>query len=127
MRTSQLLIHEPDGRLTALLEGVKAPGGEKPCLVRHPRTLPECLAMLRPGDAAVLVVRLAGNVEEELALVAGVAQLHPDVGIVVVGEAVHAPLVGLAWDLGADQVLILPQSRELLTETVAGLLRPAGA
>jgi len=116
MRTSQLLIHESDGRLSALLEGL-------PGLLRHPRSAAECLEMLRPGDASVLVLKLGTNLEQELALLAAVAHLHPDVGIVVVGEAVHSPVAGLAWDLGADYVLLLPQPRDLIVETVAGLLR----
>src|SRR5947199_6516929 len=115
MRTAQLLIHEPDGRLTALLEGL-------PCLLRHPRSAAECLEMLRPGEPAVLVVKFGANLEQELTLLASVADLHPDVGIVVVGEAVHAPVAGLAWDLGADYVLLLPQPVDLIVETVRGLL-----
>jgi len=69
-----------------------------------------------------LVLKLSDTLEEELSLLAEVSNLHPDVGIVVVGEAVHAPLAGLAWDLGADYVMLLPQPRDLLIETVAGLL-----
>lgn len=116
MRTSQLLIHESDGRLTALLGGLSVP-------IRHPRSSTECLELLRPGDPAVLVVKLGARLEEELALVAEVSHFHPDVGIVVVGEAVHAPVAGLAWDLGADYVLLVPQPSDLIVETVAGLLR----
>jgi hypothetical protein len=118
MRTPQLLIHEPDGLLTTLLEGLSVP-------LRHPRDPADCLRMLHPGDPAVLVLKLGSNIEQDLTLLAQVSAVHPDVGIVVLGEAVHAPLAGLAWDLGANYVLLLPQPRDLIVETVAGLLRLA--
>ena len=61
--SSRQLIHESDGRLRALLEGL-------PCLLRHPRSAAECLEMLRPGERAVLVVKLGAALELELNLVA---------------------------------------------------------
>jgi DNA-binding NarL/FixJ family response regulator len=124
MRTAQVLIIENDSLLTAMLEGLVVQ--KQRCLLRHPRDLKECLELLRDGGPSVVVLRLSQNVEEEMGLAAEVANLYPDAGLVVVGEPVHAPLAGLAWDLGADYVLILPQPRELLPEIVAGLLRPAG-
>lgn len=115
MRTTQLLIHEPDSRLTAILEGL-------PCLLRHPRNLAECLQLLRPGEEAVLVLKLSSDLERELALLADLAHLRPEARIVVIGEATHAPVAGLAWDLGASYVMLLPQPRDLIVATVAGLL-----
>jgi hypothetical protein len=74
----------------------------------------------------VLVLRVGRDLEFELSLLERVANLFPDAGTVVVGEATHAALAGLAWDLGADCVLLLPQPGEMLPEVVAGLLTPAG-
>src|SRR5205807_6809716 len=95
------------------------------CPLLHPRDQGECLDLLRRGWQAVLVLKVGRDVEEEMSLLAQVSALHPATATVVVGEAIHAPLAGLAWDLGAAYVLILPQPRELLPEIVAGLLRPA--
>ena len=64
------------------------------------------------------------DLEFELSLLERVASLFPDVGTVVVGEAAHAALAGLAWDLGASYVMLLPQPAEMLPDVVAGLLKP---
>jgi hypothetical protein len=120
MQAAQVLVFEADNRLTQILEEVAA--GKNRWLLRHPRGLKECLEMLGAGWPSVLVVRLGRDVEEELTLVSEVAHLHPDAGLVVAADETHAPLAGLAWDLGADYVLILPQPRELVTEIVARLL-----
>ena len=124
MRSAQVLVIENDSLLTAMLEGLVVE--RQRCLLRHPRDLTECLEMLRESGQSVVVLRLGRQVEEEMRLLAEVAYHYPDTGLVVVGEAVQAPLAGLTWDLGADYVLILPQPREMLPEIVGGLLRPAG-
>jgi DNA-binding NtrC family response regulator len=124
MRTAQVLLVANDSRLTAMLERVVS---KERCLLRQPRDLGECVELLREGGSTVLVLRVGRNLETEMELLAEVAYQYPDAGIVVVGEAVHASLAGLAWDLGADYVFLLPQPGEMLPEIVAGLLRGAGA
>jgi hypothetical protein len=123
MRNSQVLIFGSDSKLAALLEGLIV--DRERCPLLHPRDAGECLELLRRGWQAVLVLKVGRDVEEEMSLLAQVSALYPDTATVVLGEAIHAPLAGLAWDLGAAYVLILPQPRELLPEIVAGLLRPA--
>jgi hypothetical protein len=139
----QVLVMENDTRLTAMLEQfVKAKAkasssrpwdlGEdpdanakpQPPLLRHPRDKEECLTFLASGRSSVLVLKLGRNAEEKMALLSLVTHQYPDTGVIVVGEAMHASLAGLAWDLGASYVMILPQPQELLMEVVAGLLRP---
>ena len=120
MRHPQVLLYENDTLLTALLEEAAA---EHRWALRHPRDADECLDLLRGGGPGVLVLRVGRNLEFELSLLERVAALFPDTGVVVVGEVGHAPLAGLAWDLGADYVMILPQPREMLPEVVACLLR----
>src|SRR5262245_60446132 len=93
-------------------------------LLRHPRDREACLEFLSAGRPSVLVLKLGGNAEEELTLLLHVTQQYPDSAVVVVGEPSHAYLAGLAWDLGASYVMILPQPQEMLTEIVAGLLKP---
>jgi hypothetical protein len=119
MRYPQVLVYETGTLLTAMLEERAA--GDKWSL-RHPRDLPECVELLARGGPAVLVLRLGRNLEFELSLLGQVAYLFPEVRSVVVGESAQSPVAGLAWDLGADYVLFLPQPREMLPEVVAGLL-----
>jgi DNA-binding NtrC family response regulator len=119
MRYAQILIHENDGRLTAMLQ---AELEAKRCLLRQPRDLAECLQLLAQGWPAVLVLRLGRDLEGELTMLTRVKHLHPEAGCVVVGDSIHAAVAGLAWDLGADYVLLLPQPKEMLPLVVAGLL-----
>jgi hypothetical protein len=119
MRHAQVLVYENDSRLTAALQPLAA---RRRWVLRHPRTLAECLELLRAGGPAALVLRIGRHLEVEMDLLAGVSRLCPDVGLVVLGEPLHAPLAGLAWDLGADYVAFLPQPPELLPAVVEGLV-----
>jgi DNA-binding NtrC family response regulator len=120
VKTSQILVIGPDSRLSAVLEGLQL----LKIAIRHPRDTAECLELLGQGKASVVVLKVGRHTEEEMTLLSLVSRHHPDTGVVVVSEAIHAHLAGLAWDLGASYVMILPQPQELLTEVVAGLLRP---
>jgi hypothetical protein len=141
MRLSQVLVYETDGRLAALLRPVAE---ERGWSLREPRQPEACLRLLRRGGRAVLVLRLGSvprreatllergegqeAVLEERTLVNGltllerVARLCPEAATVVVGDADHAELAALAWDLGAAYVLFPPQPRDGLPDVVAGLL-----
>jgi hypothetical protein len=121
MRHPQVLIHERDGRLAALLRAaVEGRGLRWP--VREPRDLAGCLRLLQRGGPAVVVVRAGRDLEGELTLLQRVAWLRPGAATVFVGDAEHAALAGAAWDLGARYVLVPPQSRELLADVVIGLM-----
>jgi hypothetical protein len=119
MHHPQLLIYEGDGRLAAQLrpvaEGLK-------WVLRQPRQLAPCLQMLRRGGPGVLVIKVGHHLEGEFTLLERVSCFFPDTGRVVIGDAEHAWLTGLAWDLGADCVLLPPLARELLSEVVTGLM-----
>ena len=121
MRYAQVLLYENDTLLTTMLE---EKASQEKWTLRHPRDFAECRDLLRRGGPAVLVLRVGRNLEFELSLLERVAALFPDVGTVVVGEAAHAALAGLAWDLGASYVMLLPQPAEMLPDVVAGLLKP---
>jgi DNA-binding response OmpR family regulator len=123
MRYAQVLVYENDTLLTTMLE---EKARQEKWSLRHPRDFAECAVLLRRGGPSVLVLRVGRDLEFELSLLERVANLFPDAGTVIVGEATHAALAGLAWDLGADCVLLLPQPGEMLPEVVAGLLTPAG-
>src|SRR5260370_1300708 len=100
MRYPQVLVYERDGRLAALVRA----GLEQRRLKwarREPRDPSSCLRLLGRGGPAVVVVKLGGDLERELALVERLSHLHPDAGTVLVGDAEHVALAGTGWDLGA--------------------------
>ena len=119
MRYPQVLVYEGDGRLAALLRPLTE---ERRWSLREPRQPEQVLRQLRRSDSAVLVLKLGRDLERELTLLDRVAWLAPEAATVVVGDAGHAALAGLAWDLGAGNVHFPPQPRELLVEVVAGLV-----
>src|SRR5262245_42317207 len=123
MRYAQVLLYENDTLLTTMLE---ERARQEKWSLRHPRDFAECRELLQRGGPAVVVVRVGRDLEFELSLLERVASLFPDVGTGLVGDATHAALAGLAWDLGASYVMMLPQPAEMLPEVVAGLLQPLG-
>jgi DNA-binding NarL/FixJ family response regulator len=119
MRHPQLLIHEGDGRLAAMLRPLAE---ARKWSMREPARAGDCVGALRRGGPAVVVVKVGRDLEREMTLLEEMHRLRPEAAVVVVGEAVHAPLIGLAWDLGASYVLLPPEPRERLPEIVAGLM-----
>ncbi len=118
MRLGQVLVYEPDGRIAGQLRELAE---ARKWWLREPRRPEECLGMLA-GGPAVLVMRLSGDRDAELALLDRVTWLCPDAAVVVVADAESAGLVGLAWDLGAAYVVKDGRDRELLPEIVLGLM-----
>jgi hypothetical protein len=134
MRLPQVLVYETDGRLAALLRPFAAP---RHWSLREPRRPESCLRLLRGGGRAVLVLKLGSlpgqeatpqdrALVNELSLLERVTRLCPETATVVVGDADHAELAALAWDLGAAYVLFPPQPRDGLPDIVSGLLGQAG-
>lgn len=120
MQTPQIIVYEPESRL---LSQVRSLAEGRKWLLREAKTPEATLKYLqRPGPAVVLI-RVGRDLYRELNLLERVAYLHPDAAGVVVGDSDHAVLAGLAWDFGARAVLIPTPDREVLQETVAGLLR----
>jgi hypothetical protein len=115
----QVVVYEGDGKLAALLRPLAE---ERKWPLREARQPGACLRLLRQGEPAVLILKAGRDLERELALLERVAWLRPRTASVVVGEADHAALAGLAWDLGAAFVLLPPLPRELLPDLVAGLM-----
>jgi hypothetical protein len=119
MRYPQLLVHESDGALAALLR----PAAERlRWSLREPRQRERCLRLLARGGPGVLVIKAGRDLERELSLLESVRWLYPETACVLVGDADHARLAGLAWDLGAAYVHLPPQPRDTLPEIVAGLM-----
>lgn len=119
MRHPQLLVYETDGRLAA---GLRPLADRNKWLLREPRQLSACLRLFDRGGPGLLVLRAGRNVERELALLEQVSWLHPDAATVLVADAEHAALTGIAWDLGASWVHAPPQTRERLAEIVVALM-----
>jgi hypothetical protein len=120
MRHPQVLVHERDGRLAALLRAVVEERGLR-WPVREPRDLAGCLRLLQRGPA-VLVVHGGREIERELTLLERVAWLRPETATVFVGDAEHAAVAGIVWDLGVRYVFVPPQTRDLLPDVVIGLM-----
>lgn len=120
MRHPQLLVYETDGRLAA---GLRSLADKNKWLLREPRQLPACLRLFDRGGPGVLLLRAGRNVERELALLEEVSWLHPDAATILIADAEHAALTGIAWDLGASWVHAPPQTRERLAEVVVALMR----
>lgn len=123
VRYPQLLVYEGDGRLAALLRPLASAEGWS---LREPGRADTCLRLLGRGGSNLLVLRTGRDLDRELTLLDQVRGRFPDTAVVVVTDADHARLVGLAWDLGAAYVLGQDQAREQLTGLAAGLLRQGG-
>jgi len=121
MRHPQVLIYEQDGRLTAMLESLVA---ERGWLLRQPRDWKDFAEALSPGGPSVVVLKVGRHLEFEMTVLDRLGEVYPEAATVVVADTDHAALAGLAWDLGAAYVHILPQPRDWLPEVVAGLMKP---
>jgi hypothetical protein len=121
MRYPQIVVHERDGRLADQLRPLAA--AERWGL-REPRQADVLWRTLESGGPTVFVIRLGRPPDQDFELIERISWLLPDVATVVVGDPDDAPpAAGLAWDLGAAYALFPPQSRDLLPDIVAGLVR----
>jgi hypothetical protein len=136
MRRPQVLVYENDRRLAGELAGLKE---RRKWVLHEPRRTTSCLGLLAAGGPAVLVLEIGGSLrvkeddkhaprrrERELfrrfRLLERAAWLFPQTRVLVVGDAAHAGLAGLAWDLGAALCLFPPGPEDRLAEIVAALM-----
>jgi hypothetical protein len=119
MRRAQVVIAETDGRLLELLRERAAAHGWWLREVGHAGRV---VGLLRQGAGSVVVLRTGRDLEREFAALERIGRLFPETATVVVGDADHPALAGLAWDLGARFVLFPPLPREQLAEIVGGLM-----
>jgi DNA-binding NarL/FixJ family response regulator len=120
MRYPQLLIYETDRRLAALLQRL---ADKNDWLLREPRQPSAILRLLDRGGPGLLLLRLSGDLERELAMLEQVSWLHPDAATVLIADSEQRRLSGLAWDLGVRWVLLPPHTRERLEEIVTNLMK----
>jgi DNA-binding NtrC family response regulator len=119
MRLPQIVVYEKDGRLKLQLEALAE---QRRWALREARQPETCLSHLSRGGPAVVVIKAGRDWERELVLLERVTWLYPQAAVVLIGDGDPSQLAGLAWDLGAAYVLLLPQPRERLAEIVAGLI-----
>jgi hypothetical protein len=146
MRFPQVLVYEADEALAAQLRRASKSRDSTPdeprqppaslrlparsagetirCWLRKPRQPQSCLRLLQAHGPGVLVLKLGRDLIRELTLLEAVSWRYPETATIVVGDAPNPVLAGLAWDLGADFVLLPPLRRDLLPDLVAGLLAP---
>jgi hypothetical protein len=123
MHHPQIVVYERDSRLADALRSL---ADAERWVVREPRQADPLWRLLQTGGPTVLVVKFGSSPDRDLALIEGVSRQLPDVATVAVGDLEGAAvLAGLAWDVGAAFALFPPQSRDLLPEIVAGLMRRA--
>ncbi len=119
MRMPLAVVWEQDGRLAGILR----PFAEvHRWQLREEADEAEAMKWLARGRPGVLVLRLGGDIEREVALLARVSWAMPDADVVVVADEGQERLAGLAWDLGAAFVLTPPRARDDLPEIAVGLL-----
>ncbi|HWY86895.1 MAG TPA: hypothetical protein VNX28_09230 [Gemmataceae bacterium] len=124
MHRSQLLAFGLEERLTELLRELAQARSLWLREVRHVKT---CLNLLRPAGAAVLILRLGRNLDQELSLLDQVTYLFPGTRAIAVCPTDNPPLAALAWDLGAAYVLSPPQPVERIRDVVLGFLPALGS
>ena len=122
MRYPQVVVFESDGKLAVLLRPLAE---QRRWPLRESRRPDACLRLLA-GGPAVVVIRVGRDLEGEFTLLEQARRHSPEPRCVVVCDAEHPRLAGLAWDLGADCVLHPSLARDLLPDVVAGLMGTPG-
>jgi len=123
MHHPQIVVFERDGRLA---DQVRPLAATERWVVRESRQVEPLWQLLQAGGPTVLVVKVGSPPDRDLMLIERVSWQLPDVATVAVGDLeAAAVLSGLAWDVGAAFALFPPQSRDMLSDIVAGMMRRA--
>ncbi|MCE9531083.1 MAG: hypothetical protein K8T89_08160 [Planctomycetes bacterium] len=128
MKHPRIVIYETDGRLAEQIRDVARENG---WLVRESRQAEACLALLREGGPAVLIIKLERKLIDEMSLLAKLNEQVPHCPVILISDAKmenalrRSSFAGLAYDLGARYVLFPPLSRSVIEDAVVGLLEAA--
>ena len=117
MKHAALLSVGVEGRLAELLSEWAGARGLVHQSIRKPRA---CLSLARRNRAAVVVLKLGRDLEQELTLLERLTTKCPETRCVVVGDVNNPNLAALSWDLGACYVLFPPQPAEKLPGLLQG-------
>ena len=118
MKRATLIVWEGDDRLASLLRPWAV---QQRWQVRQPRTEQELLSQGTAAHPGGVVLRFGRDLEREFALLARLSTALPDLAIIVVLAEPDETLAGLAWDLGACEVLPWLRCRERLVPLIARL------
>ena len=119
MQQTQVLTYGMHG---VLAERLREMAQARRFWLRETSQFSACQNLVQSSPPSVFVLVLGRNLEHELALLEQVHACLPGTPTIVVGDADHPSLVGLAWELGATFALFPPTSVELITELVAKFL-----
>ena len=122
MQQTQVLTYGMHG---VLAERLREMAQTRRFWLRETSQFSACQNLVQSSPPSVFVLVLGRNLERELALLEQVHACMPGTPTIVVGDADHPSLVGLAWELGATFALFPPTSVELITELVARFLPAA--
>jgi hypothetical protein len=123
MKRPTLLLWEHEDRLATVLRPLAS---LHRWLFRQPRTDEELLAEASLAAPGVVVLRVGRDAEGEFALLSRLGLALPDVTTLVVVEG-DENQIGLAWDLGACEVLPLSRCRDELAPRVVRYFLPPEA
>lgn len=121
MRSPQLIVSESEGWIVELLQGTASAWQWALRRLRQPEA---CVAALRDGGPAVMVLELGRDLAGDFTLLEQVTRLCPEAPVVVVAPS-PGPVAATAWDLGAAYVLAPPEPRDALLTVVVGLMETA--
>ena len=119
MQQTQVLTY---GIAGALAERLRELAQTQRFWLRETSQFSACQSLVQTSPPSVFVLTLGRDLERELALLEQVHACLPRTASIVVGDADHPALAGLAWDLGATFVLFPPTPMEGITELVTRLL-----
>jgi hypothetical protein len=122
MRAPQIVVYESEHWIADLLRGT-AEVWQWP--LRELRDEAAVVRALRQGGPSVLAFEIGADMERDLALFGRLTWLCPEATAIVVSSVASEELAGLAWDLGATYVLVLPQPRDALLPLVLSLMEAA--
>ncbi len=119
MQQTQVLTYGLHG---VLAERLREVAQARRFWLRETSQLAACRNLVQTSPPSVFILVLGRDLERELTLLEQVHACVPTTATIVVGDADHPALVGLAWELGATFALFPPTSVEMITELVGGLL-----
>lgn len=123
MKHATLLSVGIEGRLADLLAEWTSARGFGHQALRRPAA---CLQQALQNPAAVVVLKLGRDLEQELSLLDQLRRHGPETACLVVGDVNNPDLAALCWDLGARYVLFAPEPFEKLPGLLAGFFPVTG-
>ena len=122
MQQAQVLTYGIEG---VLAEGLRTLAEARRFWLRETSQYAACRNLVQASPPTVFVLMLGRDLERELVLLDDVHTCQPGTATIALGETDNPVLAGLAWDLGATDVLFPPTPAEMITEVIERLLSAA--